>query len=80
MTNPKLRQFARVITECSEYRGLVGQIIEVTRFKKPNESVVLRFSKIELQAAARPDRVLSARDSVHFYCRELQEVDVYEGS
>lgn len=75
MDQAKVGQFARVLTECSEYQALVGQVIEVTR----HQSVMLRFSTIELQAANRPERVLCARDSVHFYLRELQEVNVYEG-
>jgi hypothetical protein len=67
----KIGDQLRVTVKCSEYFGLTGELIEVTRFK---DSGTLRFTEAELNKARRPERVLRAKREVYFYFTELKRV------
>lgn len=60
-----------IVTEVSDYCGLIGTVAEVTRFR---DSGIITFTEEELQLARAPERVLKAGHRVHFYWRELKEI------
>lgn len=57
--------------EWCQYSNLVGELVEITRFK---DSGILQFTDEECLKARRPDRVLNGGRKVHFYFRELDPV------
>ncbi len=59
----------RVIAEHSYYAGLVGKLIEITRF---GDAGMVEFSTHTLESSMEPKRVTGSR--VHFYFRELERI------
>lgn len=72
----EIGDLARVITVSSDYLFLTGKIISIEKF---GDSSMVEFSSEELARANRPERVKSST-RVHFYWRELQEVNEYAGN
>lgn len=68
----KVGDLVRVLTNPSEYFWLIGRVREVTEF---HDSGMVEFTEQELGRSKRPEILLRASKTVHFYFRELQGVN-----